>query len=59
MHTPSGFKQIRQIFRVWAVYCPNSTNAIERATDDAFKNLDLALGDLIENIKTQQLKDGT
>ncbi len=37
----------------------DSTLAIERATGDAYKNLDLAIGDLIENIRTQQFKDGS
>ena len=36
----------------------DSALAIERATNDAYKNLDLAIGDLIEKIRTQQFKDG-
>lgn len=37
----------------------DSALAIERATGDAYKNLDLAIGDLIENMRTQQFKDGS
>ena len=37
----------------------DSALAKERATSDAYKNLDLAIGDLIENIRTQQFKDGS
>lgn len=59
-YTPSGFQTDSSNFYGYGLsIASDSTNAIERAADNAFKNLDVAIGDLIENIRTQQLKGGT